>query len=59
MFWELALFAKTGGLVILVLLFAGALTYALWPRNQDRFDRAARAPLDEADGPEQQDGSHV
>ena len=59
MFEQLALFAKTGGLVILLVLFAGALIYALWPRNQDRFDRAARAPLDEADTPEQQDGSHV
>lgn len=44
---ELAAFAKTWGLVYLMILFAGVLVYALWPRNKEKFDRAARMPLDE------------
>ncbi|MEL6285188.1 MAG: cbb3-type cytochrome c oxidase subunit 3 [Pseudomonadota bacterium] len=38
-------FAQTGGLVYFVLMFAGALVYALWPRNQSKFDAAAHLPL--------------
>ena len=52
MYEMLSSFAQTGGLIYFVLLFAGALTYALWPRNQATFDRAARRPLSE-EGPEQ------
>ena len=44
---ELAAFAKTWGLVYLVIMFAVVLVYALWPRNKEKFDRAARMPLDE------------
>jgi cytochrome c oxidase cbb3-type subunit 4 len=40
-------FAQTWGLALLVVLFAGVLVYALWPGNRRRFERAARAPLDE------------
>jgi cytochrome c oxidase cbb3-type subunit 4 len=45
----LAQFAQTWGLFYVVVLFAGALGYALWPRNQATFDRAARAPLRDDD----------
>jgi cytochrome c oxidase cbb3-type subunit 4 len=38
-------FAQTGGLIYFVACFAGALAYALWPRNQETFDRAAHMPL--------------
>jgi len=40
-------FAKTWGLLYLVVLFAAVLAYALWPRNRRKFDRAARIPLEE------------
>ncbi len=42
----------TVGLVIFVLLFVGVLTYALWPKNKDRFARAARLPLEDKPGPD-------
>ena len=44
---DLAAFAQTWGLVYLMILFAGVLVYALWPKNKEKFDRAARMPLDE------------
>ena len=47
MYETLASFAQTGGLIYFVLMFAGALTYALWPRNQEKFDAAARLPLED------------
>lgn len=40
-------FAQTFGLVFLVVMFAGVLVYALWPANRNKFDAAARAPLEE------------
>ena len=40
-------FADTYGLIYLMLLFAGVVTYALWPRNRKKFDKAARIPLEE------------
>jgi len=40
-------FAQTWGLVFLVAMFAAALVYALWPGNRDRFEAAARNPLEE------------
>ncbi len=46
-----ASFAQTWGMLLFVLLFAGALTYALWPKNQTRFDEAARMPLNDSDEP--------
>jgi cytochrome c oxidase cbb3-type subunit 4 len=40
-------FAQTWGLALLSILFLGVVVYALWPGNRKKFDRAARAPLDE------------
>jgi len=40
-------FAQQGGALYFSLLFAAALVYALWPKNRARFEKAARAPLDE------------
>lgn len=51
MYELLASFAQTGGLIYFVLMFLGALTYALWPRNQETFDAAARMPLEDG-GPD-------
>ena len=51
MYETLAKFAQTGGLIYFVAMFAAALTYALWPRNQARFDAAARLPLNDDGGP--------
>ncbi|MBK5912002.1 hypothetical protein CCR85_10930 [Rhodothalassium salexigens] len=45
-------FAGTWGLVLLVVMFVIALAYALWPSNQDKFNRAARNPLDDERGPD-------
>ena len=39
--------APTLGLIIFMTLFAGVVAYALWPRNREKFRRAARMPLDE------------
>jgi cytochrome c oxidase cbb3-type subunit IV len=45
MYERLANFAQTGGLIYFLVIFAAALTYALWPKNQEKFDEAARLPL--------------
>jgi cytochrome c oxidase cbb3-type subunit IV len=45
----LAMFARSWGLVYLMILFVGVCLYAFWPRNKDKFERAARMPLDEDD----------
>lgn len=39
-------FAQTWGLVLATLLFACAVAYAMWPRNRQTFEKAARAPLE-------------
>lgn len=52
MYEILSSFAQTWGLLFFVVMFGTALVYALWPKNQNRFDRAASAPLTEADAPE-------
>lgn len=44
---EVSAFAQSWGLVFLVALFLGTCAYALWPGNRDRFERAARQPLEE------------
>lgn len=49
MYETLASFAQTGGLIYFVVMFMAALTYALWPRNQETFDAAARMPLEDGD----------
>jgi cytochrome c oxidase cbb3-type subunit 4 len=47
--------AQTWGLVVLALLFAGAVIYALWPGNREKFQSAARAPLNDEDDDGRQD----
>lgn len=42
-------FAQTWGMALLLILFAGVLTYALWPANRDRFHTAAQTPLADED----------
>ena len=43
----LATFARTYGLVYMLVLFGAVLAYALWPRNRKKFADAARIPLKE------------
>ncbi|MGB3625453.1 MAG: cbb3-type cytochrome c oxidase subunit 3 [Henriciella sp.] len=45
MYEALSKFAQTGGLVYFFAIFAGVLLYAVWPRNQEKFDQAANLPL--------------
>ena len=40
-------FAQTGGTIYFVVIFLGAVVYALWPRNGARFRRAAELPMKE------------
>ena len=47
MYEALASFAQTWGLLLFIALFAAVVAYALWPKNQAKFDRAARMPLDD------------
>ena len=44
-----ATFAQQGGTLYFGLIFAGGLIYALWPGNNDKFKRAAHAPLENED----------
>lgn len=44
---EVSVFARSWGVIYLMVLFAGVLAYAFWPRNKATFDRAAQMPLDE------------
>ena len=44
---QIAHFASTYGLIYFILLFAGVLAYAFWPKNKEKFDRAAQLPLEE------------
>ena len=37
--------AQTWGLVLLTLVFVGAVIYALWPGNKAKFKEIAQAPL--------------
>jgi cytochrome c oxidase cbb3-type subunit 4 len=39
--------AQQGGSVYFLLIFLAGLAYALWPKNRDAFDKAARQPFDE------------
>ncbi|MGL5116455.1 MAG: cbb3-type cytochrome c oxidase subunit 3 [Beijerinckiaceae bacterium] len=43
----LAGFAQSAGLIYFMAVFMGAALYALWPANRDKFDAAARIPLQE------------
>lgn len=42
-------FAKSWGLVYLMFMFVAVCAYALWPRNQQKFEKAARMPLEKDD----------
>jgi len=42
-------FAQSWGAVYFIIMFAVAFAYALWPKNQDGFRRAARIPLEDED----------
>ncbi len=44
---QVAHFAATYGLIYLMVLFAGVLAYTFWPKNKEKFDEAARRPLEE------------
>ncbi|WP_169542831.1 cbb3-type cytochrome oxidase subunit 3 [Sneathiella aquimaris] len=46
-FQEVSVFAQTYGLVYLFVLFLIVVVYALWPKNKEKFDHAAKIPLDE------------
>lgn len=41
--------AGTWGLLFLLLLFIGAVAYALWPSNKAKFERMGRLPLEDED----------
>ena len=40
-------FAQSWGAVYFVAMFAAAFTYAYWPRNKAKFQKAARIPLED------------
>lgn len=40
-------FAKSYGLIYMMVIFFGAVIYAYWPSNQSKFDRAANSILDD------------
>jgi cytochrome c oxidase cbb3-type subunit IV len=42
-------FTETWGLVLLAVLFVGAVIYALWPGNREKFKKAAETPLKDED----------
>lgn len=48
----IAHFIKIGGTVAFTSVFVISIAYALWPGNRERFDQAARLPLDTHDTPE-------
>ncbi|HZZ87716.1 MAG TPA: cbb3-type cytochrome c oxidase subunit 3 [Caulobacteraceae bacterium] len=43
--------AQQGGTLYFVLMFAAAIGYAFWPKNNEKFAKAARAALDTDDQP--------
>jgi cytochrome c oxidase cbb3-type subunit 4 len=51
MYEMLASFAQTWGMLLFIALFLAAGAYALWPRNQAKFEEAAQAPLMDDDRP--------
>ena len=62
MYETLSSFAQTWGLLFFIAMFAVALFYALRPKHQDKFDAAARMPLEDDAKPaaagEQKDKTH-
>lgn len=51
-----ASFAQTWGLLMFVGAFAAVVAYAVWPKNKERFDAAARIPLNDEDQKGQRHG---
>ncbi|GAB4127069.1 MAG: hypothetical protein Tsb008_19030 [Rhodothalassiaceae bacterium] len=49
MYEHISRIAGTWGLLFLLVLFAAAVLYALWPGNRDKFERARNLPLEEDD----------
>lgn len=47
--------AETWGLALLTVLFVGAVIYALWPGNREKFKKAAETPLNDEDDNGRQD----
>jgi cytochrome c oxidase cbb3-type subunit 4 len=43
---SVAKFVQQGDTVFFVLMFAVVLVYAFWPKNREKFEKAARAALD-------------
>ena len=37
---------QQGGTIYFTLLFIGVCVYAFWPKNKEKFEKAARAALD-------------
>lgn len=44
-------FAKTVGLVYLVVMFLLCAAHAFWPSRREELDRASRSVLDDEEGP--------
>ncbi|MAK62114.1 MAG: CcoQ/FixQ family Cbb3-type cytochrome c oxidase assembly chaperone [Ponticaulis sp.] len=47
----LSSFAQTWGLLYFVILFSGAVAYALWPSKREEFKHAAHMPLNDDEEP--------
>lgn len=48
---SLVAFAKTFGLIYLMVMFLASVVYAFWPSKRDEFDRASKSVLDDEEGP--------
>lgn len=46
---ELLYLSKYYGLIYLVIFFVAILVYSLWPRNKDKFDKAARSIIEDSE----------
>ncbi|MBC6404881.1 MAG: cbb3-type cytochrome c oxidase subunit 3 [Rhodospirillales bacterium] len=44
---QLSSIAPTVGLIFFMVFFVSVIAYTFWPRNRDKFRRAAKMPLDE------------
>lgn len=55
MYEALASFAQTWGLIAFMAFFIGVIAYAVWPKNRDKFNAAARSVLDENARPAEAD----
>lgn len=47
----LVAFSKSYGLFYLIAMSAVVVVYACWPRNKERFDRAAKSIIEDKDKP--------